>query len=193
MQPTATLLLALGLAADAFAVSVASGIRIKRVKISKALKIAVFFGSFQAFMPLIGWVAGLSLRHFLAGISHWVAFVILCLLGAKMIHESCQDEDGEEKFNPLHTYTLLALAIGTSIDALAVGLGFALLKDSIFTVVTAIGFITFWLTFFGVFIGNKFGNLFQNKVEIAGGLILIGIGSKILMEHFLSLPSGIAN
>lgn len=192
MQPTATLLLALGLAADAFAVSVASGLRIKRVKISKALKIAVFFGGFQAFMPLVGWVAGVSLRHFLAGISHWIAFAILCLLGIKMIYESCQD-GCEEKFNPLHTYTLLALAIGTSIDALAVGLGFALLKDSIFTVVSAIGFITFWLTFFGVFIGNKFGNLFQNKVEIAGGLILIGIGSKILIEHFLSLPSGITN
>lgn len=193
MQPTATLLLALGLAADAFAVSVASGLKIKYIKVSKALKIAIFFGGFQALMPLVGWLAGISLRTLLAAISHWVAFGILCILGGKMIYESCQDEPENQNFNPLHTSTLLVLAIGTSIDALAVGLGFALLKDSIFNVVAAIGFITFWLTFFGVFIGNKFGDLFQNKVEILGGLILIGIGSKILIERLVSIPSGIAN
>jgi len=188
MQPTATLILALGLAADAFAVSVASGLKIKYVKVSKALKIAIFFGGFQAIMPLIGWVAGVSLRTLLAAISHWVAFIILCLLGAKMIYESCQE--GEEKdFNPLCNSTLLALAIGTSIDALAVGLGFALLKDSIFTIITAIGFITFWLTFFGVFIGNKFGNFFQNKIEIVGGGILIAIGSKILIENLIKVTA----
>lgn len=182
MQPTATLILALGLAADAFAVSVASGLRIKSVKIRKALKIAIFFGGFQAVMPLIGWIAGISFKTLLAAISHWVAFTILCLLGGKMIYESRQ-EDEEKDFNPLCNSTLLALAIGTSIDALAVGLGFALIDDSIFTIVTAIGFVTFWLTFFGVFIGNKFGNFFHNKIEIIGGGILIAIGSKILIEN----------
>ena len=189
MQPTATLVLALGLAADAFAVSVASGLKIKHVKVRKALKIAIFFGGFQAIMPLIGWVAGISLRTLLAAISHWVAFSILCLIGAKMIYESCQEEDEEKDFNPLCNTTLLALAIGTSIDALAVGLGFALLKDSIFTIITAIGFITFWLTFFGVFIGNKFGNLFHNKIEIIGGGILIAIGSKILIENLMNVTT----
>jgi putative Mn2+ efflux pump MntP len=185
MQATATLILALGLAADAFAVSVASGLKIKYVKVRKALKIAIFFGGFQAIMPLIGWLAGLSLRTLLSAISHWVAFCILCLLGGKMIYESYQED--EQDFNPLCNSTLLALAIGTSIDALAVGLGFALIDNSIFTIVTAIGFVTFWLTFFGVFIGNKFGNLFQNKIEIVGGGILIAIGSKILIENLVKV------
>ncbi|PPS39978.1 manganese efflux pump MntP family protein [Chroococcidiopsis sp. TS-821] len=186
MQPTATLILALGLAADAFAVSVASGLKIKYVKVRKALKIAVFFGGFQAIMPLIGWMAGFSLRTILAAISHWVAFSILCLIGGKMIYEAYQ-EDEEKDFNPLCNSTLLALAIGTSIDALAVGLGFALLDNSVFSIITAIGFVTFWLTFFGVFIGNKFGNLFQNKIEIIGGGILIAIGGKILIENLANV------
>jgi putative Mn2+ efflux pump MntP len=188
MAPVTNVMLALGLAADAFAVSLSSGLAIRNLKINKALKIALFFGGFQALMPLIGWVAGLSLSDFISPIDHWVAFGLLSFIGARMIYESTQDEISEKKINPLDTYTLLTLSIATSMDALAVGIGFAFLKTSIFAPITAIGFITFFLSFIGVFLGHKFGNLFQNKIEIIGGLILILIGSKILIEHLTAAP-----
>lgn len=189
MAPIATVLLALGLAADAFAVSISSGLKIKHIKINKALKIALFFSVFQAFMPLIGWMAGLSLRYVMAAIDHWVIFGILSLLGGKMIYESIQDESSAQKINPLDTYTLLTLSVATSLDALAVGMGLALLKTSIATVVATIGFITFFLSFIGVFIGHNFGNFFQNKIEMIGGSILIIIGIKILTEHLTAMPN----
>lgn len=105
-----------------------------------------------------------------------------------MIYESVREEGEEKKFNPLDSYTLLTLSVATSLDALAVGIGFSVLKVSIFAVVTSIGLITFLLSFFGVFIGHKFGDLFQNKVEMFGGLVLIGIGTKILFEHLTAVP-----
>lgn len=188
MNLAAIVLIALGLAADAFAVSISSGLRIKHIKLNKALKIALFFGVFQALMPVIGWLLGLSLGNLLSSIDHWVAFGILSCLGGKMIYESLQDKD-EVKFNPLNTNTLVGLAIGTSIDALAVGTGFAVIKTSIFSIAASIGFITFFLCFIGVFIGHKFGNLFNNKIEILGGIILILIGSKILLEHLTPLAN----
>ncbi|MCA1993160.1 MAG: manganese efflux pump MntP family protein [Coleofasciculus sp. S288] len=193
MEPTTTVLIALGLAADAFAVSLSSGLTIKHLKINKALKIALFFGGFQALMPLIGWVAGLSFRDWITPVDHWIAFGLLSFIGARMIYESIQEEDCEKKFNPLDTYTLLTLAVATSLDALAVGIGFSLLKTSIAAPVTAIGFITFFLSFVGVFIGHKCGNLFQNKIEMLGGFILIIIGSKILMEHLMAVPLGLGH
>jgi putative Mn2+ efflux pump MntP len=123
--------LALGLAADAFAVSLSSGLTIKHMKINKALKIALFFGGFQALMPLIGWFAGLTLQGSISSIDHWVAFGLLSFIGGKMIYEATQDEVEDKKFNPLDTYTLITLAVATSLDALAVGFGFAVLKTSI--------------------------------------------------------------
>lgn len=176
-------LMALGLSADAFAVSMSSGLMIKNIKINKALKIALFFGVFQALMPLIGWAAGLTFRDFLARFDHWVIFALLGFLGAKMIYEALQDEEEERKFNPLDLYTLLVLAIATSLDALAAGLGLSVIKIPIMLAVATIGLITFSLCLAGVFIGHKFGNLFSQKVEILGGLILIAIGGKILFEH----------
>lgn len=110
-----------------------------------------------------------------------------------MIYESTQSEIDEKQFNPLDTYTLITLSVGTSIDALAVGMGFAMLKNSIGPTATAIGFITFFLSFIGVFIGNKFGDLFQNKIEMIGGAILIIIGSKILIEHLTAVPTGLTH
>lgn len=187
MTLIANIFIALGLAADAFAVSVSSGLKIQHIKINKALKIALFFGCFQAFMPVIGWWLGLFFKDMVAAIDHWVAFGILGFLGARMIYESNQDEV-IKRFNPLDTYTLITLSIGTSIDALAVGIGFALLKSSILPAITAIGFITFFLSFIGVFIGHKFGELFKNKIEVVGGAILITIGSKILIEN-LTIPN----
>jgi len=177
--------IAVGLAMDAFAVSITSGITIKRLKINHALRIAASFGAFQAFMPVIGWLAGLGLISFISGIDHWIAFGLLVFIGCKMIYESIKIESREDKSNPLNFYVLLMLSVATSIDALAVGLSFAFLKISIATPIIIIGTVTFLLSFLGVFAGNKFGHLFENKIEIAGGIVLIGIGLKILVEHLV--------
>lgn len=188
MDAATTVLLSLVLAADAFAVAVSSGLAIKHMKVNKALKIALFFGGFQALMPVLGWLIGLSFSFLITPIDHWIAFGILSFIGGRMIYESLQSEECEKKFNPLDTGTLITLSVATSIDALAVGLGFAVLKDSIALAVTAIGFITFFLAFAGVFIGHKCGNLFANKIEILGGAILIFIGSRILFMHLTEVP-----
>ncbi|WP_293127575.1 manganese efflux pump MntP family protein [Microcoleus sp. bin38.metabat.b11b12b14.051] len=183
MDAGTTIFLSLGLAADAFAVAVSSGLAIKHMKVNKALKIALFFGGFQALMPVIGWLIGLSFSSWITPIDHWIAFGLLSFIGGRMIYESLQGEECKKKFNPLDTGTLITLSVATSIDALAVGIGFAVLKDAIAPAVTAIGFITFFLAFAGVFIGHKCGNLFANKIEILGGAILIFIGSRILFLH----------
>lgn len=174
---------ALGLAMDAFAVSVASGFAVKDLKLQNALKIAFSFGLFQALMPIIGWLAGFSLRDFLSGIDHWIAFGLLSLIGLRMIYESMRLEAKEKEINPLNNYVLFLLSIATSIDALAVGLSFAFLKIVIVTPVIIIGVVTFLLSLIGVMIGNRLGHFFEKKIEIVGGLILIGIGLKILIEH----------
>ena len=177
--------LAFGLAMDAFAVSVTSGLAIKKLRINNALKIAVFFGSFQAFMPLIGWLAGNSLKDYISGIDHWIAFVLLSLIGCKMIYESMKVNSNEKKINPLNFFVLLTLSIATSIDALAVGVSFSLINVLFVTPIIIIGMVTFLLSFVGVYIGNKAGHFFENKIEMAGGVILIGIGIKILIEHMI--------
>ncbi|MFM9264408.1 manganese efflux pump MntP family protein [Tychonema sp. BBK16] len=183
MDSATTVLLSLGLAADAFAVAVSSGLAIKHMNVNKALKIALFFGGFQALMPLIGWSAGISFSFWITPIDHWIAFGLLSFIGGRMIYESGQSDECAPKFNPLDTGTLITLSVATSIDALAVGIGFAVLKDSIIPAVTAIGFITFFVVFAGVFIGHKCGNLFGKKIELSGGLILMAIGSNILWSH----------
>lgn len=166
---------------DAFAVSITSGLTTKQPTISNALKIAFFFGSFQAVMPIIGWLAGMSLRDFITGIDHWIAFGLLTLIGCKMIYESFKIKSA--KTSPLKVYALLLLALATSIDALAVGISFAFLKILILTPIIIIGIVTFTLSFLGVFISNKLGHFFERKIEIVGGLILIAIGIKIFIEH----------
>ena len=183
MNAATTVLLSLGLAADAFAVAISSGLAIKHMKVNKALKIALFFGGFQALMPVIGWLIGLSFSFWISAFDHWIAFGLLSFIGGRMIYESLQSEECAPKFNPLDTGTLITLSVATSIDALAVGIGFAVLKDSIIPAVTAIGFITFFVVFAGVFIGHKCGNLFGKKIELIGGGILIAIGSNILLSH----------
>jgi len=177
--------IALGLAMDAFAVSITSGLTIKNLKIKYAFRIALFFGLFQAFMPLIGWLAGLSLKDFISGFDHWIAFWLLCFIGCKMIYESIKIESSEREINPLNVYVLLVLSVATSIDALAVGISFAFLMISIVTPIIVIGIVTFLLSFIGVFIGNRVGHFFEGKIESIGGLILIGIGIKILIEHLV--------
>lgn len=168
---------------DALAVSITSGITIKDLRTSNALTIALFFGSFQAFMPVMGWLAGLGAREFITGIDHWIAFGLLSLIGGKMIFESTRIGSKEKEIDPLNIYVLLILAIATSIDALAVGLSLSFLKMAIVIPAIIIGTVTFSLSFIGVFVGNISGHFFENNIEIIGGLILIGIGIKILIEH----------
>jgi putative Mn2+ efflux pump MntP len=183
MNHITLLLIALGLSMDAFAVSVTNGIAIQHQRTNHALRIGIFFGSFQALMPLIGWSAGIGLRELISGVDHWVAFSLLCLIGCKMIYESTRIEEQRKKTFSLSLWMLLLLSIATSIDALAGGISFALLNISILTPILVIGMVTFVLSFLGVLFGNKVSHFFEKKVEFTGGLILIGIGIKILLEH----------
>ena len=177
--------IAFGLAMDAFAVSITSGITIRYLRIKHALRIGIFFGLFQAVMPLIGWLAGRSLRDFISGVDHWIAFGLLSLIGCKMIYESFKIESSEKESNPLNIYVLLVLSVATSIDALAVGISFAFLRISIAAPIIVIGAVTFLLSFLGTFVGNRLGHFFEKKIEIVGAFILIGIGIKILVDHLV--------
>jgi putative Mn2+ efflux pump MntP len=177
------LLIATGLAMDAFAVSITSGITIRHLRIKHALKIALFFGFFQAIMPIIGWLSGISLRNIISGFDHWIAFGLLSIIGCKMIYESFKLKLNEEKIDSQNIYILFILSIATSIDALAVGLSLSFLKVAIILPAIIIGVVTFLLSFFGVYVGNKVGHFFERKIEMIAGLVLIGIGIKILVEH----------
>jgi manganese efflux pump family protein len=185
MDTITILLVAVGLSMDAFAVSISSAVAIDRIKFKHALKVGAFFGSFQAFMPLLGWLAGFSFRVLITGIDHWIAFALLALIGGKMIFESFKKDCPQNKMNPLDNIVLLGLAVATSIDALAAGISFALLKINILYTVSLIGLITFIVSMVGVFLGKKLCGFWGKKIEIAGGMILIGIGLKILIEHTL--------
>jgi putative Mn2+ efflux pump MntP len=143
------------------------------------------FGLFQAVMPVMGWLAGLSLTDLVSGVDHWVAFGLLGFVGCKMIYETLKKRPDEKGFLSLSVYGLLVLAIATSIDALAVGLSFAFLEVSIITPILVIGTVTFVLSFLGVSFGNRVGSFFENKIGVAGGLVLLGIGIKILVDHCL--------
>jgi len=176
------LLIALSLAMDAFAVSIANGITITHRRNRAALTMAFFFGAFQMFMPIIGWLAGLTLEEVVMGVDHWIALALLTLIGSKMIYDSTKREVDKIE-NRLGTGTLLTLSIATSIDALAVGLSLAFLQTDIATPIIVIGIVTFTLSLIGFFFGKTAGNLFGNKIKIIGGLILIGIGIRILLEH----------
>ena len=186
MQLFQILFIAVGLAADAFAVSVSSGTIIEQLRLRHALRIALFFGSFQAFMPWIGWRLGSMAGELIRSADHWLAFVILLAIGGKMVFESFKlKEEQEEPADPLNLYILFSLAIATSIDALAVGVTFSFLNISIYEPVLIIGAVTFLFSLAGTYIGEYFGHIFENRIELAGGLILIAIGAKILVEHTL--------
>lgn len=181
------LLIGLGVSADAFAVSMCKGVEMKKFIFKYALLIALFFGGFQMLMPLIGWAAGTLFEKYITQFDHWIAFGLLLLLGGKMIYDGIFDKDeqkeGEDKPLKLGFVTLLVMAIATSIDALAVGVTFAFLKVNIWMAVSIIGATTFAFSLVGVGIGVKVGDKFKNKAEIFGGVILILIGLKILLEH----------
>ncbi len=182
MGITELILLSLGLAMDAFSVSVCKGLSMKKINYFGGLITALFFGVFQALMPLIGYLLGSRFADYISSFSHWVAFVLLGFIGGKMIYEATHDEQSTEVVYKLNIKELFLLAIATSIDALAVGIVFATEKVNLAFSVSMIGVITFALSFVGVIIGNKFGSKYESKAEIAGGLVLIAIGGKILLE-----------
>jgi len=186
MDIISILLIAVGLSMDAFAVSVTGGATLADERLKSALLAALFFGGFQAFMPVIGWLGGLEFSDFVTGFDHWIAFILLALIGGKMISESMKDGPSDRAAaNLLDLRLLTLLAIATSIDALAVGVTFAFLDVSIIVPVIVIGIVTFVLSFLGVYIGNRFVGFFEKRIEIVGGLILIGIGLKILLEDLV--------
>jgi len=168
---------------DTFAVSIVSGSAYKQLKIRHAFRMAVFFGGFQAIMPLVGCLAGMSVKEYIAGFDHWVAFTLLSAVGAKMIYESFKITKAEENFNPENILVLLALAVATSIDALVVGITLSFLRIPIAIAVIIIGLVTFVLSYLGVYIGKRFGHFFESKIEAIGGLAIIALGLKILIQH----------
>jgi putative Mn2+ efflux pump MntP len=176
------ILIAVGLAMDAFAVSIANGMSTTSQKRKNALIVASFFGAFQMLMPVIGWLTGLAMAELIMGIDHWIAFGLLAFIGSRMIYESLKRESDKKNSN-LRIHTLLTLSVATSIDALMVGLSFAFLQTTPVTPIIVIGFVTFSLSFTGFLFGNVIGNFFGNKIKAVGGIILIAIGIKILLEH----------
>lgn len=183
MNLISVFLIAFGLAADAFAVAVTCGLAVKPLRTGYAFRIAFFFGAFQTFMPLIGWAAGISLQGVIVSFDHWVAFVLLFVIGCKMIHESFRKEKQCSYSSVVSLGRLLVLSLATSVDALAVGISFAFLDTTILIPSLIIGSVTFALSFAGVWLGHRFGHIFENKLEMAGGMILIGIAMKILHSH----------
>ena len=176
-------MIAVGLSLDAFAVSIAAGAVMKYFHSGAALKMAFFFGAFQLVMPVVGWLSGLTLKNFISGFDHWIAFGLLLLIGCKMIYGSFEINKAGKKKPGVNTLVLLGLAVATSLDALAVGLSLSFLNVAIAIPAIIIGTVTFLFSFFGVFFGQKFGRLFAGKIEIAGGIVIIGIGLKILFVN----------
>ena len=175
------LILAVGLSMDAFAVSICKGLSVKKLKPRHCVISGLYFGGFQAGMPLLGWLLGKQFETLIKSVDHWIAFALLCIIGANMIRESFGDPD---ELNALFSpRTMLPLAVATSIDALAVGVTFAFLDVDILSAVLIIGCTTFLFSAAGVKIGHIFGTKFKSKAELLGGIVLIAIGIKILIEH----------
>ena len=179
------LMIAVALSMDAFAVSICKGLNMRRINMTHLFVIGLFFGSFQALMPLIGWLLGRQFEQYITSIDHWISFGLLAFLGIRMIIEALgeDDEQSDEISEKLDIKEIFLLAIATSIDALAAGITFAFLNVNIIFSVSVIGVITFAISLVGVIIGSKFGARFKIKAEISGGIILIIIGLKILLEH----------
>lgn len=177
-------LIGVGLSMDAFAVAICKGLKMQRLNLKQTGLIALFFGGFQALMPIIGWFLGKQFERYITSVDHWIAFVLLAFIGGKMIYDSFHDDEKEDKEkDEFNIKELLLMAVATSIDALAVGITFAFLQTNIWSAVAIIGATTFVLSAVGVFIGHKFGAKYKNKAELAGGIILVFIGIKILLEH----------
>ena len=186
MSLVTVIAIALGLAMDAFAVSIARGVAMSQLRLRQAFGIALSFGLFQAGMPVIGWLSGKSVLRFMGGLDHWLAFALLVIIGSKMIYEGVRDEESNGRDEGLGLWLLVTLSVTTSIDALVVGFSFALLSVPILAPAVIIGMVTFILSLAGVFIGNRAGHIFRKKAGILGGIILVAIGVKILIEHLVA-------
>ena len=184
-------LMGVGLSMDAFAVSVCKGLGMRKLNKKQALVIGLYFGGFQALMPLIGWLLGSQFQQYITNIDHWIAFILLGFIGGKMIVEAIKEwheEDVVEVMDqPLDHKNMLMLAVATSIDALAVGITFAFLDTPILEAITIIGCTTFVISIVGVAVGNFFGDKYKHKAELVGGVILVLLGLKILIEHLSGL------
>ena len=185
MRTYELILLAAALSMDACAVSICKGLSMRRINYLHALVISLSFGFFQALMPTIGWFLGTRFESYIVNFDHWIAFALLAFLGAKMLYETFTDSDEccEKKESLLDLKEVFVLSVATSIDALAAGITFACVREPILKPVMLIGLLTFGFCFLGVIVGNKFGAKYKSKAEIAGGVVLILIGAKILLEH----------
>jgi putative Mn2+ efflux pump MntP len=177
------IIIAIGLSMDAFAVSITLGLSVKKPTIKEVVIPGIYFGAFQALMPLTGYFAGINFAYKIQGLDHWTAFALLGIIGGKMVKESFSKENKKLNKNPFQLTKMLLLAIATSIDALAVGITLSFFEVSISRAIIIIGLITFCISIAGVKIGNIFGTKFKSKAEFAGGAILIILGFKILIEH----------
>ena len=180
------LLVAVGVSMDAFAVSICRGLGMRRLNLRTAAVLALFFGGFQALMPLVGWALGSQFMGVIAPVDHWVAFVLLAFIGGKMLWEAFHEDDegcGCEDTSAIDLREFLVLAVATSIDALAAGISFAALNVDIVASVSLIGVITFALSFVGVAVGHFFGARYERPASVVGGVVLILIGLKVLLEH----------
>lgn len=186
MDIVSLLALAVGLSMDAFAVSVCKGLALKKVNAKHMCIVGAWFGGFQALMPTIGYLLGVRFEQYITAIDHWIAFVLLALIGANMIREAVSPGGDEEADASLGFKTMLLMAVATSIDALAVGITFAFLQVNLFWAVLFIGVITFTLSALGVKIGNVFGEKYKSRAELVGGAILVLLGIKILIEHLMA-------
>ena len=178
-------IIAVGLSMDAFAVSICKGLSVCKVRGVHACKTAVWFGGFQALMPLLGYFLGVSFADLVSSVDHWIAFVLLAIIGSNMIKESFEKEECCSQDEDFSFKTMLAMAVATSIDALAIGVSFAFLGVNIWTAVLCIGVVTAAFSAAGVYIGNAFGRKYKSKSEFVGGAILIAMGLKILLEHIV--------
>lgn len=181
----ALLLVGVGLAADAFAAALTQGVNMRQFSYRVALLIAVVFGAFQGLMPVLGWALASQFSQVLAPIDHWIAFALLALIGAHMIREAfvAEEDDASGEEAAINLKTLLLLGIGTSIDAAAIGVSFAVLAVNIVEAAAIIALVTFALSFVAVIIGHRVGARFRTPAAVAGGLVLIALGAKILIEH----------
>ncbi|MBE9547122.1 MAG: manganese efflux pump [Proteobacteria bacterium] len=177
------LLIAVGLGMDAFAVAISAGVVLREISFGQIFRLSFHFGLFQFLMPIVGWFAGMTVSGLITGYDHWIAFCLLVCIGGKMIRDSFKKEDEIKMVDPTRGFTLIVLSIATSIDALAVGLSLAFLNVTILYPSVVIGVVASAMTVAGMLLGKKLGQFFDKKVEILGGLILIGIGIKYLIEH----------
>ena len=180
-------LLGVGLSMDAFAVSVCKGLGMKKLNKKQALIIGLYFGGFQALMPFVGWLLGSQFQKYITSIDHWIAFILLGFIGGKMMIEAVREWNEEEVVDvmdaPIDHKNMLVLAVATSIDALTVGITFAFLGTPIVEAITIIGITTMVISIAGVVVGNFFGSRYKSRAEFIGGLILVLLGLKILLEH----------